>query len=311
MKRLTLLICVVVLCGGSLLCSVGLWSSEQSSLFTQILFGAFFGALELCKFAFFPIAFELFSTRKVTGTLLYLLGFVLLVFSIFATVAYLETGATVAASSARQNSHSYAYSSETIASLEAQIKTVSDNMASDSQYGYRARAAQQAALLRDLNQQKFEAINSINDIQVNDYSGVQSIFSKLSSTLSVEQSSLRLLVYTLLAIFIDVCGIACLIVLSIKPATKKQKQPVKKRSQEQLIKSVELVAETPKKSESIEAIKERIVSGEYGDKPIARDIKDKERVGYSKVKKAFSELVDEGLVHRLPKGFQLTTALNN
>ena len=55
----TLYIAAFILCGLSAFCSVLLWVNEQSTIEVAFLFGGFALGLELCKFAFFPIAAKL------------------------------------------------------------------------------------------------------------------------------------------------------------------------------------------------------------------------------------------------------------
>jgi len=314
LKKISLLVGVVIVCGGSLLCSVMLWAGEQSSIFAAILFGAFFGAIEICKFSFFPIAAQLIKNNRLAGVSLYSLAFVLLGLSIFATVAFLETGATQSNGLAKTTSTAFRAIESTVTSLDAQIKTLNANMLRDSQLDFRARAVTQSEQLQQLQGRKERAVSQLINFKAAHTSGVQSIFSRLSSVSGFDESNVRLTVYTGLAVIVDVCGIVCLLLLTAQPirVTRPIETDTAKRiaatrarytkKQAPTISETSLEHPAPFNSKSL---KLRIADGEFGFIPVMRDIIKSEGVRHPTLKRIFDELIDDGLLVQSGRGFAL------
>lgn len=295
-KKASLYFCVVILCGGSLLCSVAMWASEQSTLFLSVLFGAFFSALEVCKFAFFPIAASLTSEGPWTRMSLFFLGIILLGFSIFATVSFLETSANQSTTNARTSSDTYQFLVNSLKDYEKQIELGNENASNDVESKiYRGRADNALSRIDGIQDKKNQALQRLISFEALPASGVQSIFSKWG-----EASTVRLYFYTFVAVVIDVCGIICLMLLSPTATKQKKKAPVKQQVQRNVTKS-----ETVKKTKNTDAIEKQILDGEFGETFSTRSVIDGTGLRHPIIKQAIDALIDTDRIIRSGKYWKL------
>ena len=117
--RLFTYLAATLLCGISLFFSVTLWYTEQPTLLYSVFFGVSAAGLELCKFIFFPAARDASGFSKFS---LNFFGWILIGFSVFATVSLLETGAMTNIETAKNTSFEYQSQLKTIENIESKIQ---------------------------------------------------------------------------------------------------------------------------------------------------------------------------------------------
>ena len=139
-----LITAAILLCGGSLACSVALFALEQPTLIGAVLAGIFAGALELCKFAFFPVGLYLcLKSRPLSramGGVVVTLGCFLLFVSVAASVGFFESASVNHSNITRNNSDEYQATQKTIAFIDQQIEIINTLTRKDAETTYRQRA---------------------------------------------------------------------------------------------------------------------------------------------------------------------------
>ena len=119
---------------------------------------------------------------------------------------------------------------------------------------------------------------------------------------------MRQITYTLVAILVDICGIACLLLLVT--------QKVKKSETEQRIVTVQRnIGSVATNLVTVrcngETVKRNIVDRVYGEQPIMRKIIAAEGIRHPVLKQVFTALIQEGLMVRVGHSFQLTQTKRN
>lgn len=291
LTRLTLITSAILLCGTSLFYSVGFWVSIPSSIESKWFAGATAVAAELCKFAFFPIAAGLVKTSVSKGATVYCLATLLLLLSIVATVAFLETGSIEKIEKQQEESTTYQFTIETIKSLDQEIETLNGLIRKDMENGFRQRAFTQRPKLNELREEKLQAQRYLENMPGVPSTGVHSLFDNWANKLDKSVISVRQGFYLAVAVLIDVLGIACLLLLASNKITT---VPVNAKTETETPNINPTKAKrTTNNKQKYEYIKERIASGEHGDNPALRNVKADEKIGYPAAKRIFDALVSE------------------
>jgi len=280
----------ILLCALSAFCSVLLWVSEQNTVEAKVLFGGFALGLELCKFAFFPMAAKL---KGILSAGLYSIAFALLLLSITATVSLLETGAINNLSQARISSEIYQSERSNIESINVEIKTLQALIKEDVKNGYRARALSQGDKLAKLRSTRTQAVNILSSINVIPDSGIHSIFRSLAKLFDSNDKAVRFWVYVVLAVAIDICGIACLMLINSNAIN-----PLR-------VISGEIMKSNASKSKDPNRIKQDIASGIYGDYPVMTKVMEKAGIRHPKAKEIFQQLLDDGSLMQIGRKYEL------
>ncbi|PHS20211.1 MAG: hypothetical protein COA86_02665 [Kangiella sp.] len=286
MNKSLLAIAGFLLCGGSLFCSVALWVGMQNGLFATVLAGVFSGALEICKFVFFPIAIGLWIKSKWFSFFLLLLAAFLLLVSIVATVSFLESAVIADEDEKLKQSMVYKITEAELLSLNNELTTLNKLIDKDAEAGYRKRAYQESGRLKELHELIGVKVKELGAVGVGVNGG--GLFHAVAKVLGETDDNVRLVVFSLVAVLVDVCGITCLIVVS----------RVDVKAQQAITKSV-LVS-----TDGV-SIKEKIATGVYGRKLIVRNIVAKEKISYPVLKRTLSELINDGVVKKISGRYEL------
>ncbi len=207
-----------LLCGFSLVCSVALWVSKQTDLENMILAGVFATGIEFCKFAFFPLAKK---TQSVFWSLfLYLIAIILVAFSAYATVVFLESGEKFKHDKLTAKSFVYQTHQNTIHNIDTEISNLLDGQDKDLKGKYSTRGYSISDQLKQLRSDKEIAISKLNDVAQISADGTDSVFITIAEMLQITVSQARLLLFLIGAILIDLCSIICLIALTVKHEKK-------------------------------------------------------------------------------------------
>lgn len=270
----------------------------------MILAGVFAVALELCKFAFFPVAAaQLNQGNKLSAAALGLLSFLLLMVSIYATVVFLETGTTRNIEHITQSSGIYQQVKNTITNIDQQISTVNALMAEDLSHGYRQRSYANLPALQQLRHEKTQAVDRLQSLQITT-SGVQSLFASIASQTGASAVTVRLSVYATVAVLVDICGITCLLLLAGRNAQKTFEEQLEKQPEKQLKKRFE---EQPDEDLITQhsVIRDAILQGDFGRKPSVRKVMVAYKISYPTASKCMQQLLADNELTRVGQRYEL------
>lgn len=151
---------VVLLCGGSLVCSVLLWANEQQVFYLMLLASIFATGLELAKFVCFVASKHADTSVKRLGY--FALGSVLLIVSVFASVAFFEAGTSADVDDEKRSSQEYQQKVQQLNFINEQIALVQVLVKKDAANNYRARSYQQLEQLNDLYDRNNQLSSEVN-----------------------------------------------------------------------------------------------------------------------------------------------------
>jgi hypothetical protein len=343
LNRLSLQIASCILTGVSVVFTVLLWGQLPAESWMKIVAGLAGFALELCKFSLFPIAFLLLKNKKTlgTGVGLLLIGGLLFVVSIGASVSFLENGEQAR----QQQSALWQERQTTLTQLDERIRISQLSAAKDIDGGYRQRGLDTLKNVDEWQEKRETLINN----PVIETAGVGGM-----------NESQRFYAWLLLAILIDGCAVAGWSILSQEQNDKheehfpeKESEAKSANSMHHLEKKIEMFLRTQEsreshsklflKTESIQEVEQetennivnmetetittnseevssepkaelivvdsdlidRVLSGEHGTVLTIRGIMSKEKIGYRKVKNVFDSLQNDELLVDTGKGYVL------
>ena len=312
MIRFALTLAAILLCGISIFCSVVLWYNEMPNSLAAVIFGIAACGVELCKFVFIPVA----SKRNGLSTVpLVLTGCLLLVFSVFSTVSFLEATASESISDARNHSYDYQSKLKTIQSIELEIQLNIQAKQKAVEFNFRKEARGYDETLANLRHQLAKYRQQLGQIKIVSQRGTLSIFDSVSDSFQLPPKETRLVVYTIIAILIDVCGILCLIVLTgvretKKPAMEGDVTNVTKNATNETKKETKKCNEKPatkKPCNEAQILKREIARGKYGMQPTMKACITG-TLRHKIVSRIFSELISEGVMWREGRKYHLKKA---
>mgnify|MGYP000685476459 CR=1 FL=1 len=317
----TLMVSAFLLCLGSLGCSVALFVMEQQEIWGMVLSGAFATALELCKFAFFPIGlslvFDSSNYKKVSGVFVLGVGLVLLVVSVGASVGFFESATTNKESTERKQGDQYVFLKSDIDNIDQQITKV--NRVVDRYMGIDQQKQALLAMgkLDKLRIERRAAIDHISNIPVEAKGSATSIFFVVANSVGKDRDSVRYWGYFWIATLIDVCGVIALLLLSSVYSSLNEAGDTNEGGTTSLneIKTDEPVKESKTPKETNEAngnhgkktekdlslVVEKILSGAYGDRLSVRPItEDWQSIKLNSVtlKEILLKMIDDGQVKK-------------
>ncbi|MGI9280578.1 MAG: hypothetical protein ACR2PX_13275 [Endozoicomonas sp.] len=304
--RYSLMAGSVILSIVSIVFTVLLWSQLPEEEWLQYVSGLAGFALELCKFSLLPMAFLFLKNRNLLpGVLLLIVGVSLFVVSIGASVTFLETGEQAR----QQQSIAWQQRQTTISQLDEQIR-IGQEAAS------RTLRADTLAEVKEWQKERRELL----DKPVEQSVGLVGL-----------ESQKRFYAWLLLSILIDGCAVVGFTLLSSqenagqqqKTRRKQYQEQLQERYQEQEQKSMPCVSGTVSETVTTRArtekqlsettttvtlksdLRERILSGQYGDRLTLRGVMEKEGIGYKKAKTLFDALEVDGVLVNTGKGYEV------
>ena len=291
----------------SVVFSVALWSQLPTETWMKVISGLAGFALELCKFTLLPLSFLFLKNRKTTtGLLLLLIGGALLVVSVGASVTFLETGEQAR----QQQSVAWQQRQTSLSQLDERIAIGQQSAARDIEGGYRQRGLDTLAEVDGWQQQR-ETLLKKPVVQSLGLSGLD--------------DQQRFYAWLLLAILIDGCAVAGWTLLSgqqrslpavtLPESTIEPVEVDSSCSPETFSETVttrertcESISETTSETTTVtvsQAIRERVVQGEFGHKFSIRHFMEKEKMGHRKAKPLLEGLVEEGVLIDTGRGYQV------
>jgi len=308
----------LIFCGTSLVFTVGLWISIPGGAGAQLVAGLTATALELCKFSFAPLGWWLRSQGRAVGYALLILWPLLVLISIAATVGFLASHTERSQQLNARGSLEYRTLQQQLASVEQQIDTLNTVIATDAANGYRQRAIETAAQLQQLEQQRSQALAQLQTIHettpgsASDSAGAT--FGTLAALTHSDARQLQHSGFLALAIITDVVGLVALMAfnsaLTAKPTVQRTEQPQPRTVKRTERKPQPVEPEQQRETEIAlnseqQQLAERITAGEFGERPVLRNINREVRGGNQVVKPVFDHLQKTGALIRDGRGFAL------
>lgn len=213
-SRVALWIAAFFLCSFSLTASVLLWVLEQQTVPAMVMAGFAAGGVELCKFAFFPIAANLKRFMPIFSAVLYITGTLLLIFSIFATVAFLETGSQGNISAEKTGNFTYQTKRKDIENIEKEIQSNIENKENAISQGIVSKSSNIDQRIDELKRQKEKKVSELNTLEVIPDKGMNALFKTMNEIFGISVALARTITYVIGSIIVDVCSIFCLMVLN-------------------------------------------------------------------------------------------------
>jgi len=212
----------ILLCGISLGFSVALWYSEQPTLLYSVFFGVSAAGLELCKFIFFPAARNVSGWSKFS---LNFFGWILIGFSVFATVSLLETGAITNIDTAKNTSFEYQSQLQTIKNIESKIQINMQAKAKAVTNNYRKEGRSYDLVLDNLEVEKQRAMLILNNMTTGSKNGTHALFDSIAVLFNIDLVTVRQISYLVIALLVDLGGIRCLMILTAKETNRETGNP--------------------------------------------------------------------------------------
>ncbi|WP_299594312.1 hypothetical protein [uncultured Microbulbifer sp.] len=312
----------LIFCGTSLVFTVGLWISIPGGAGGQLVAGLTATALELCKFSFAPLGLWLRAQGRAVGYALLVLWPLLVLISIGATVGFLASHAEQQQQLNARSSLEYRTLQQQLGSVEQQITTLNNVIATDAANGYRQRAIETAAQLQQLEQQRSQTLAKLQTLSesssgsASDSAGAT--FATLAGLTHIDPKQIQHSGFLALAIITDVVGLVALMafnsVLTATPTVQREQRP-QPRTVKRTERTTPLVetaqqreTESPPNGELTneqQQLAERIIAREFGERPVLRNINREVRGGNQVVKPVFDHLQKTGVLIRDGRGFAL------
>lgn len=306
----------LIFCGTSLVFTVGLWISIPGGIGGQLVAGLTATALELCKFSFAPFGLWLRAQGRVVGYALLALWPFLVLLSIAATVGFLESRTMEQQQLNARGSLEYRTLQMQLNSLHLQIGSLNDVIGADVANGYRQRAIETTEQMRDLERQRSAVMAQLKSVQVTPSDSAGATFASLAMLTHSDADVMQHKGFLALAIIADVVGLVALLAFSSvsTPVRTAQAEPI---VSERLTAAAEQSAPTVYQQKTFAEnvalnaeqweLSERIRRGEFGSRPVLRNINREVRGGNQVVKPVFDYLQNSGVLIRDGRGFTLIT----
>jgi len=292
----------------------------------QWIFGAFAVALEMCKYAFFPIGWWLWrQSKKAAGGVFVLMGFSLVLVSVGASVSFMEGGTRSGEQVQLQASESYQALSRKLYRLEARMDT-RNALAAKGLDGYMITVGTDNLNNADSLESQWQLIfQERQQLEPQQVEGVSVFFSLLADRLGVPEAGVRFWCFVSLAVFVEVCAVALLWWLSLPPAPLKEtssasaavehshcatgahrREPLPSIEQ-QAQQPLPTVADESRLSEKAQKVVAAIRNG--GEPIVNRFTQGEPPIRHNHVKAAFSFLEACGEIEREGQGYRHVSAM--
>lgn len=207
------------LCVVSIIYTVNLTTDLASSFEEQILMGAIGAALELCKFIFIPLGISPISVGLwVRGLPFLIIGTILLVVSVVASLGFLSSRTNEISESARVQSDEYLIANYDMGVINKQIETLESAAEVDtkSKYGYvRARAREAQDEIKELRYERSALLDQMNAIDGQSMTSAGALFDGLSELFGFYPEVIKEWAYFILSLLLEICALAAISVASM------------------------------------------------------------------------------------------------
>ncbi|WP_396586434.1 hypothetical protein [Bermanella sp. R86510] len=264
----------------SLVCSALLWTSFSNNLFDSILLAITSCAFVAASYVFVPVTIRLFEFKKwFMFITIIVLEAALTISSIMATIGFLESRFQNQTTSDITSSQEYKHNQIRIDSLTTRINELTELAKTDRENNYRQRANRLLSKADRLDQQRQALINK------------KPTGSKQTTgtALATDLGESRYALWTVLAVLVDGCPMACFALISLKtPYTKTAENKIPTSN-----------AARPQDTEELyQQLASEIQSGLWTSKPAIRNIITSKRIRHQTAKDLFDRLVEENVLVR-------------
>lgn len=319
-NALSLYTFAAILCIGSLICSVSLFASAPDTLLMAVIFGAFGVALEGCKFAFFPIGWNLITQKRLIAGPIFLATATLLVFiSMAASINFMTTGTNDGAAERTKESITYQSLKARLDRLDKQISTRSALAEKGIGGNLITKGTSNLDRAAELETEWRNTLTQIQNFKASD-TQTSSAFNSLAQQFNTTAETIQLAFFIGLSALVEFCAVALLWHINStpkksstknqpekpnpragqqKPTTKPaQKKTTPKKQQAQTHK--ELTELTPKAREVVQLVRS-------GTPPVVRNFTQATPpIRHPHVAAAFSFLEGNNEITRNGKTFETT-----
>lgn len=202
------------LCIVSIVYTINLTTDLASSFQEQLLMGAIGAALELCKFIFIPLGIALISIGLwARGLPFLMIGSILLVVSVIASLGFLSSRTNEISESARVHSDEYIMANYDIDVINKQIETLESTAEVDakSKYGYiRARASEAQKEIKELRYERSTLLDQMNTIDGQSMTSAGALFDGLSELFGPHPEVIKEWAYFILSLLLEFCALAAI-----------------------------------------------------------------------------------------------------
>ncbi|WP_226648161.1 hypothetical protein [Microbulbifer variabilis] len=316
----------LIFCGTSVVFTVGLWISIPSAEGEPLVWGLTAGgvvagltaaALELCKFSFAPLGLWLRSQGRFIGNVLLFLWPFLVLISIGATVGFLESHTTEQQQVSAVNSVEYQTLKQQLNSYNQRINNINGIIADYAATDFRKVAVKTDKRLDELEARRDEVLAQLKSVQGSTTDSAQAAFSGLATLTHLDASKIQHSAFLALAVITDLVGLVALLafnsavtvksnqneslteLVTVNQAETDKSGEVTKEPENQILTTASQL--TPEQQQ----LAQRIAAGEYGEKPVMRNINREVRGGNNVVQPVFEYLEKAGVLTRSGRGFAL------
>jgi len=317
-----LAVAAFLLCGISIIASVLLWISVPTEIFGKWLAGATAIALEICKFAFLPLALIMWK-REQHGWSITLgsIGFILLIVSVSATIGFVQNANQQQQTEAQQSTIRYQTNLQQLDSLNKQVDQYHLLIKTDSDNGFRDRGYKGLNKLDELETQRTALVKEMSIPEKATQGEMNALTGSIAKQLDMDADKLQLTFFTSLAVLVDVSAIISLSFLSMHTKTTRElttKSTTKDKTnnnketfvdkRELDIKTIRTIHKPTSKQppSKHQQIKQKLLTGVYGEQPVVRRVMESESVQHKVVKTIFDELINEESLLKEGRRYSLT-----
>ncbi len=242
--------------------TVLLWGSLPEDTWSSILMGVAGFALEGSKFLLLLLALLFMKRKQILASIVGgVLAMLLFVVSVGASVGFLE----MSEQQQQRSSDAWSHTQKSISQIDSEIETLLASVRADIENGYRDRGLKTRAGIQSLREQRETLLETPENMPVD------SSFGGLASMLGMDNQSVRLYAWLLLAVLIDGVAAACwafLVLLNETETVLEIPKEVETPKREQLAEPAKM-AEPQKQPETFSEIIDDSTIGMFPDETVS------------------------------------------
>jgi hypothetical protein len=275
----------------SMVCSLLLWISFANTTLDTVLAAITSIALVGTSYIFVPVMIRLIAYKKIGFFIMIaILELMLVASSLGATIGWLESRYQGSYYSEVTSSDSYNQNKIKFDDYTTRINELTTLAKIDTKNNFRQRAERLLNKADRLSQERNELANQKYHHTSKD-SG---------TTLANDLGESRYVLWTVLAVLVDGCPMACFAILSAPGKRTEQSKPAIKISQV----NNKIFADINNPHALYETLASEIKAGIWGDKPAMRNIITTKRIRHSAAKEAFDLLVENKVLKQNGNRFE-------
>jgi hypothetical protein len=275
----------------SMMCSLLLWISFANTTLDAVLAAITSIALVGTSYIFVPVMIRLITYKKIGFFIMIaILELMLVASSLGATIGWLESRYQGSYYSEVTNSDSYNQNQIKFDDYTTRINELTTLAKIDTKNNFRQRAERLLNKADRLSQERNELANQKS----------HHTYNNSGTTLANYLGESRYVLWTVLAVLVDGCPMACFAILSASGKRTEQSKPAIKISQV----TNKSFADIGDSDALYELLASEIKAGIWGEKPAMRNIITTKRIRHSAAKEAFDLLVENKVLKQNGNRFE-------